>query len=302
MKSKTKRDKILVGTRGSILALAQTETVISRLTANFPARDFEIVKIKTTGDKFHSSLKLISGRGIFVKELEYALMEGRIELAVHSAKDLPSDMSPDFVLGAVLKREAVEDALVSRDGWTLETLPEGSRVATGSVRRQAFLRYYRPDLKICEIRGNVDTRLKKLSSGEFDATIMALSGLKRLNLEDQVTQVLPPEKFPPAFGQGAIAVQVLKENLEIISLLQAIDHSPTRACLEAERALLKTLNAGCASALGGWCRYEAGTLKMMVGALEREGGNLILLEGEKSSTAEAGNLGFELAQKIKALI
>ena len=285
-----KRDTILVGTRGSALALIQAEIVIAKLREAFPRTNFELTEIKTAGDiNRNTPLAQMGGVGVFVKELENALANGRVDMAVHSAKDLPSLLSPGFTLAAVPEREAVDDALVCRGDFNLETLPEGSSVATGSVRRKALLKNLRPDLKICEVRGNVDTRLRRLREGEYDAIVLAHAGLRRLGREDTISQILSPEDYLPAPGQGAIAVEVRAGDDAVISLVRKIDNPEAHASLLAERRMLRTLNAGCASAVGAYCRWEEGILRMTAGVLDLEGKDFLRAEGECGSIDVSGH-------------
>ena len=237
-----------LGTRGSPLALWQTEHVRTQLVQKRPDLVFETVVITTKGD-FHQdkSLPLIGGKGLFTAELESSLRNGLIDLAVHSLKDLPTQDAPGLVIGAVLHRADPADVLVSRFGYDLATLPQGARVGTGSPRRAAQMLHVRPDLRILDLRGNADTRLRKAFDrlGSYDAIIIARAALERLGRLDAITMELPQEVMLPAPGQGAVAVQC-RDEPEILELLKAVDHLPTRLETAGERAFLKGLGGGCA--------------------------------------------------------
>jgi hydroxymethylbilane synthase len=220
----------------------------------------EIVIIKTSGDKMaQAPLTQIGGKGIFIKELEEALLEETIDLAVHSVKDIPTDIPSRLMFPAVCRRGDVRDCLV---GSTLENLRQGARVGTSSLRRQAQLKHLRPDLDLRDLRGNVDTRLRKVESGEYEAVMVAKAGLDRLGLSKRIAEVLTPEVCMPAVGQGAIAVQCRLKDTEAGDLLAPLDDAETRTAIIAERALLAALQGGCQVPLGAWARVERGELVM----------------------------------------
>lgn len=239
---------IRVGTRGSALAMAQTQQVAARLSAAAGA-EIELISITTHGDTSNDSLASLGGTGVFASALREALLAGECDVIVHSLKDLPTAAYPGLRIGAVPKRADAGDALCARDGLTLETLPAGARIGTGSPRRMAQLAAARPDVEVVDIRGNIDTRLGLVASGELDAVILALAGLTRLGRTDAVTQRLPISDWPTAPGQGALALEVRDETLsrELVKGLQAVDHVGTAACVEAERQVLAGLEAGCAA-------------------------------------------------------
>jgi hydroxymethylbilane synthase len=246
-----------IGTRGSLLAKWQAEFIRKRL---FAAKgvEAEIVIIKTAGDKLQQvPLTAIGGKGIFIKELEEALLEESIDLAVHSVKDVPTDTPSRLMFPAVCKRDDVRDCLV---GATLESLRRGARVGTGSLRRQAQLLHLRPDLDIRDLRGNVDTRLRKVESGEYEAIMLSKAGLDRLGLGQRISEVLAPEVCMPAVGQGAIAVECRLKDTETADILAPLDDAETRTAIIAERALLAALHGGCQVPLGAWARVERGEL------------------------------------------
>ena len=246
-----------IGTRGSMLAKWQAESVRKRLFAAAGV-EAEIVIIKTAGDKLqHMPLTAIGGKGIFIKELEEALLEESIDLAVHSVKDIPTDTPSRLSFPAVCHRDDVRDCLV---GATLTSLRQGARVGTGSLRRQAQLLHLRPDLDIRDLRGNVDTRLRKVESGEYEAIMLSKAGLDRLGLSQRISEVLSPEVCMPAVGQGAIAVECRLKDSEAADILALLDDAETRTAIIAERALLGALQGGCQVPLGAWARIERGEL------------------------------------------
>lgn len=242
---------IRIGTRGSALAMAQTQQIAERL-AKAARADIELVPITTQGDTSRASLATIGGTGVFAAALREALLAGECDVVVHSLKDLPTADHPGLRLGAVPKRADARDALCARDGLTLATLPEGARVGTGSPRRIAQLRAARPDVVAVDIRGNVDTRLGKVESGELDAVILAAAGLGRLGRSDAVTELLELSDWPTAPGQGALALEVRRErgDRDLERALDAVDHAVSRAMAFAERRVLAGLEAGCSAPVG----------------------------------------------------
>jgi hydroxymethylbilane synthase len=242
---------IRIGTRASALAMAQTKQIAERL-AKAAKADIELVPITTEGDVSHASLASLGGTGVFATALRDALLRGECDVVVHSLKDLPTAEHPGLRLGAVQKRADARDALCARDGLTLATLPEGARVGTGSPRRIAQLRAARPDVIAVDIRGNVDTRLGKVESGELDAVILAAAGLGRLGRADAATELLSLDEWPTAPGQGALAIEVRRERGDsaLERALEAIDHGMTRATVLGERLVLAGLEAGCSAPVG----------------------------------------------------
>jgi hydroxymethylbilane synthase len=240
-----------------MLAKWQAEFIRKRLFAAAGV-ETEIVIIKTAGDKLqHIQLTQIGGKGIFIKELEEALLEETIDLAVHSVKDVPTDVPSRLMFPAVCRRDDVRDCLV---GSTLANLRQGARVGTGSLRRQAQLLHLRPDLDIRDLRGNVDTRLRKVESGEYEAIVLSKAGLDRLGLSQRISEILSPEICMPAVGQGAIAVECRLKDAEAGDILAHLDDAETRTAIIAERALLSALQGGCQVPLGAWARIERGEL------------------------------------------
>ena len=249
-----------IGTRGSLLAKWQAEFVRKQL---FQAAgvEAEIVIIKTAGDKMHqSSLSQIGGKGIFIKELEDALLDNAVDIAVHSVKDVPTEMQPGLSFPAICRRDDVRDCVVSGNGAALANLRKGARVGTGSLRRQAQLRHLRADLDIRDLRGNVDTRLRKVESGEYDALVLAKAGLDRLGSAHRISEVLSPDICMPAVGQGAIGVECRAGDTHTSEILEKLNHDETRAAIIAERTLLSAMQGGCQVPLGAWARMERNEL------------------------------------------
>jgi hydroxymethylbilane synthase len=244
-----------IGTRASALARWQAENVRARLTSLGSAA--ELVFIRTTGDRdSESSLRNMGGKGVFIKELEDALLDGRVDLAVHSMKDVPTELPAGLSLAAVCERADVRDALVSRDSLGFDRLPHGAVVGTTSLRRQAQLRVRRPDLRMAELRGNVDTRLAKVVRGDCDAVVLAKAGLDRLEMADRITEVLSTDLCLPAAGQGAIGIEVRADDSDLLGVLRGVNHIKTQIAVEAERSILAGLQGGCQVPVGVWAREE----------------------------------------------
>jgi len=257
-----------IGTRGSPLALKQAALVRERLVAAHPALAapdaIRIETIRTTGDKVQDRpLAEIGGKGLFSKEIEEALLDGRIDLAVHSMKDMETVLRPGLAIAAMLEREDPRDALLAREGRSVATLPQGAVVGSASLRRRAQLLAARPDLSVVMLRGNVGTRLEKLASGAVDATILAIAGLKRLGMADRATAILAPEEMLPAAGQGAIGVEIRADDPRCRDWLAAIDHAPTRIAVAAERACLAALDGSCRTPIAVFAEpVESGRLRL----------------------------------------
>src|SRR5271155_470882 len=286
-----------IGTRGSMLAKWQAESVRKQLFA-VTGMDADIVIIKTEGDRLQQSpLTQIGGKGIFIKELEEALLEESIDLAVHSVKDIPTDTPTRLCFPAVCKRADVRDCIVSANGVTLANLRQGARVGTGSLRRQAQLQHVRPDLDFRDLRGNVDTRLRKVDSGEYEAIILAKAGLDRLGLSQRIAETLSPEVCLPAVGPGAIAVEARLKDTEVASMVGALDDAETRTAIIAERALLAAMQGGCQVPLGAWARIERGELVMEACVCSVDGAQYVK-ERISGIAEEAAQLGEQLAQQL----
>jgi hydroxymethylbilane synthase len=260
--------------------------------------DAEIVIIKTTGDKLtQAPFSQIGGKGVFIKELEEALLDEQIDLAVHSVKDIPTDVPTRLCFPVIHRREDTRDCLISAKGETLANLRHGARVGTSSLRRQAQLRHARPDLDIRELRGNVDTRLRKVESGEYDAILLAKAGLDRLGWSNRISEVLSPEVCMPAVGQGALGVQARLKDTEIGDALAPLDDFETRQSIVAERSLLAALEGGCQVPLGAWARFERGELVLDAVVCSPDG----LQHVRQRSTAppdQARDLGTRVAQML----
>ncbi|MGN2247266.1 hydroxymethylbilane synthase [Frateuria sp. GZRR35] len=243
-----------IATRKSALALWQAEHVAARLRAVHPGLAVELVPMTTRGDEIADRpLATIGGKGLFLKELEVAMLEGRADLAVHSLKDVPAELEPGFVLPAMLPRADAADAFVSNDHATLDALPVGSRVGTSSLRRQAQLRAARPDLELLDLRGNVNTRLAKLDAGDYDAIVLACAGLERLGLAARIRQRLAAPDWLPAPGQAAIAIEAHADQPAVLALLAALDDADTRVTVSAERAMNHALGGSCTVPVAAWC-------------------------------------------------
>lgn len=288
----------VVGTRGSRLALRQTELIIEALRARSPGVKLLVSEIRTEGDRRPDEpLSRIGGQGVFVKELEAALLRGEIDLAVHSLKDVPADLAPGCALAAFPPRADPRDALVTRDRSTLKQLPQGARVGTGSERRAVQLRALRADLVPVEIRGNVDTRVRKVEQGDVDAAVLAVAGLERLGLLERAAEVFAPEAMLPAVGQGALAVEARADDTEALELLAAIDDRSTRLACTAERAFLRRLGGGCRLPFGALASVEGDTLRIR-GFISDAGGAHVF-RGETSGEGNAAEaIGAQLAQTL----
>jgi len=285
---------IRIGTRGSALALAQAGAVAAMLETRGAA--VETVVIRTTGDGGAEPLSE-SPTGLFVREIEQALMSRAVDLAVHSMKDLPTDERPGLAVVAVPERSDPRDALVSRGGVGLSALPSGSKVATSSPRRAAQVRASRQDLAVVGVRGNVDTRLRKLGEGQFDALVLAYAGLLRLGLADRVSEVLPPEICVPAPGQGALALQARKDDAATRDLVGRLDHLPSRLATTAERAFLSELGAGCTLPAGALATVADGRVRLQAVVANRAGSSVMRRE-VVGAAQDAEALGRSLADEM----
>jgi hydroxymethylbilane synthase len=296
--------RLRLGTRGSALARWQADWVTEQLQTIGVV--VEQVLITTSGDVTSGPISEIGGQGLFTKEIQRALLDDRIDLAVHSLKDLPTEAVVGLGLAAVPPRADVGDALVSSRFASLDDLPAGARVGTGSRRRQSQLLHLRPDLVVADIRGNVDTRLKKLDAGEYDAIILAQAGLTRLGLTDRITQRLSPDQMLPAVGQGALGIETRADDEATITAIAVLDDAPTRAAVIAERSLLATLLGGCLAPVGAWARCDDGALVLDAVVLSTDGKQRIAtrLTDDLNSAAMLGQHAAEqlLAQGAAALI
>jgi hydroxymethylbilane synthase len=289
--------QIRLGTRASMLAQWQANWVAARLD-ELGIR-VQLVPITTTGDQQAAPITAEGGTGIFTKEIQRELLAERIDLAVHSLKDLPTEVVPGLSLSAVPERAPVADALISTRYATFDEFPNGATVGTGSLRRRAQLLYVRPDLRMLDIRGNVDTRLRKLREGQFDAILLARAGLERLGLADQIRQVLPLDLVLPAVGQGALGLETRSDDQAVRAALAPLDHASTHAAVLAERAMLAALRGGCLAPIAAWGRIEEGQLRLTGRVLSPDGSRRLEV-AEGASVADAEALGRRVADALLA--
>lgn len=289
-----------IGTRGSPLALAQAHETRSRLMAAFdlPEEAFAIVVIKVTGDAIQDRpLKEIGGKGLFTREIEEALLDGSIDIAVHSMKDMPVDQPEGLILDTYLPREDVRDAFISLGQGGLADLPRGATVGTSSLRRRAQLLHRRPDLKLVEFRGNVQTRLRKLSEGVAEATFLAMAGLNRLHMSDVPRVAISTDEMLPAVAQGAIGIERRIDDTVTADLLTAIHHGPTGQRLAAERAFLGALDGSCETPIGGLAELDGGILRLR-GEILRTDGSRVLADAGEAPIEDGPELGREMARRL----
>lgn len=292
------KSTIRIATRESRLAMWQAEHVAAELCRHHPDLTVELVPMTTKGDQIlDTTLAKIGGKGLFIKELETAMLEHRADIAVHSMKDVPAEMPEGFGIVAVLEREDPRDALVSADYMRIEDIPAGSVVGTSSLRRQAQLQHARPDLEVEPVRGNVETRLRKLDHGHFSAILLAAAGLKRLGLAERIAGLLPYEVSLPAVGQGAVGIEALSGNADVAALVAALEHADTRRCVDAERAFAGGLGASCESPVAGFAVIEGDELYLRGLVATRDGSSV--LRGERRGPAsDAAAIGAALARDL----
>lgn len=287
---------IRLATRGSTLALAQARAVADALVAR--GARVEVITIRTEGDRrAEARLAAIGGKGLFVREIEQALLQGDADVAVHSLKDLPAELPAGLTLPVFPEREDPRDVLVTREPWTLETLPRGAVIGTSSPRRRALALALRPDLIVTPIRGNVDTRLGKLAGGDWAGLLLAAAGLRRLGLTPRHTTTLAPDVFVPAIGQGVLAVQARAADTATLAALNPLDHAPTRVCALAERAFLARLGASCVAPMGAHARHVNGRVVMDAVVASEDGGRVLRERGE-GSASEAESVGRAVADAL----
>lgn len=290
--------RFVLGTRGSALALRQAELVTEALRSSQPDIEIEMLVVRTEGDRRQDvTLDSIGGQGVFVKEIEQGLAGGEIDLAVHSLKDMPADTPSGLTIGAVLPRGDARDALVGRDGRDLAGLPPGARIGSDSRRRALQIAALRPDVSFASIRGNVDTRLRKVEAGEYDAVALAAAGLERLGLIDKATQVFSIRDVLPAAGQGTLAVECRLDDAEVVELLSRINDVPTRAASEAERGFMRALGAGCSLPVAAHATVAGGRVNLEA-LIEGEDGKLHRASAQGPVSA-AENVGRGLAYRLK---
>ena len=292
----TRRGEIRIGTRGSLLALRQSEGVAEELREACPDLTISLVRIHTRGDRRPDAPFLEMGeKGLFVKEIEESLLRGDIDLAVHSMKDLPTELPAGLCLGAITAREDPRDCLLSREGLNLEELPLGAVVGTSSLRRQAQLKNFRPDLQIKPVRGNLDTRIRKLETGEWDAILLAAAGLHRLGLQDLITHYIPPEICLPAAGQGALGVELRENSRDLKAAIQMLNDEGSACATLAERAFLRGLGGGCQVPIGTLGKVRSGSLHLQ-GMVCTPDGKRVIRGGLDGPLGAPERLGEELAR------
>jgi hydroxymethylbilane synthase len=290
--------KIVIASRESLLAMWQAKHIQKRLSGLYPQTEISILGMTTRGDQIlDQSLSKIGGKGLFIKELEQALEDGRADIAVHSMKDMPMNVPDGFALAAITEREDPRDAFVSNRYRSLNELPEGSIVGTSSLRRESQLRAQFPHLKVEPLRGNVQTRLRKLDEGQYAAIILAAAGLKRLELSDRITALLSPEQSLPAVGQGALGIECRSDRMDLIQLMQPLHHQETAFCVEAERAMSRVLGGSCQVPLGAFAEIASGTLQLRGFVAQPDGKRIVsdVLRGEPSAGIAMGQ---QLAEKL----
>ncbi len=310
------KDKLVIATRGSKLALWQAGWIKSEIEKIEPSLKVELNKIRTTGDRILDvPLAQVGGKGLFVKEIEEAMLRGEADLAVHSMKDVPTELPAGLHLSAICRREDPRDAIITAPAVKSENrnpgvindindLPHGARVGTSSLRRICQILNRRPDLRLAHLRGNVDTRIRKLDEGLFDAIILAAAGVKRLGRADRITAILPPESSLPAIGQGAIGIECRVDDVFTNDLLRSLNHDETSICIRAERAFLERLEGGCQVPIAAYARLERGRPGAESGTLFIEGlvgsldGKTIIRDSFRGSPGEAGSVGRALAEKL----
>jgi hydroxymethylbilane synthase len=289
---------LVIGSRGSALALWQTHRIEEMLREHHPGIDIRVEIIQTKGDRILDvALSRIGDRALFTKELENALLDGSIDLAVHSLKDMPTRLPDGLILGAITERHDPQDALVAASGLRLDTLPEGSTVATSSLRRRAQLLAIRPDVTVVDVRGNIQTRLDRRREHGWEGMILAFAGLDRLGLLDEVAQIIPTSMMLPAVGQGALAVETRADDLQLIEMLRPLNHDETRICTDAERAMLRALEGGCQVPIGAHAMVDGMTLQLdgLVASLD---GSVVIRRSTAGEMASPDLLGERLALEL----
>ncbi len=290
--------ELRIGTRGSQLALYQANWVKENLVQTYPHLKVTLIKIKTTGDKIQDApLARIGGKGLFVKEIEEALLQKRIDLAVHSIKDVPTELPKGLHLSAITKREDPRDVFISKDGTLLKNLPQGAKIGTSSLRRQAQLLHFRDDFEMVPLRGNLDTRLKKLKTMNLDGIILAYAGVKRLGLEERITEIISPKISLPAIGQGALGIETRMDDEEVEERIRFLNDPPSAIAISAERAFLKKLGGGCQVPIAAFGQAVGPTLQID-GLVATTDGKRFIHHHLEGRIEEAESLGIELANVL----
>jgi hydroxymethylbilane synthase len=291
-------DSIKIGTRGSRLALWQANWVKSALNEKFPHHTIKLVTIKTQGDKILDvPLAQVGGKGLFVKEIEQNLLDRRVDIAVHSMKDMPADIPGGLQVGAIPKREIPTDVLISKKGLRFSELKPGSVIGTSSLRRGAQLRHARADIVIRALRGNLDTRLRKLETEDLDAIVVAAAGVKRLNLEAKITEYLSEDLMLPAVGQGALGIEIRQNDPKIEKMIGALDHTQTRAIVRGERAFLNRLEGGCQVPLAGYGKIDKDNY-ILTGLVADIDGSILIKDTLSGPVDASENVGIQLAERL----
>ncbi|MBN2468276.1 MAG: hydroxymethylbilane synthase [Deltaproteobacteria bacterium] len=292
------KKSIRIGTRGSVLALIQAEGVKAQLETRHPRLYFELTVIKTTGDKILDvPLAAVGGKGLFVKEIEEALLDGRIDLAVHSMKDVPTVFPAELTMGAITRREDPRDVLISRKQARLDALPREARIGTSSLRRQSQLLNLRPDFTIVPLRGNLDTRIKKLETEQLDGIIVAAAGVIRMGWQEKIAEHVPPARILPAIGQGALGIQIRRDDSELGEIISFLHNSETAVTVGAERMFLTRLEGGCQVPIAAFGVIEKGMLSLegLIGSLD---GTALIRDAVRGMPEEGEKLGIALAEKL----
>ncbi|HEY5593715.1 MAG TPA: hydroxymethylbilane synthase [Nitrospiria bacterium] len=291
--------QLIIGTRGSALALCQAHLIKEELESADPALEVRLKKIKTTGDKITDvPLAKVGGKGLFVKEIEEALLRSEIGLAVHSMKDVPTFLPEGLHLAAITRREDPRDAVISRNGKHLLDLPRGARIGTSSLRRQSQIKHLRPDFEIIPLRGNLDTRIKKVGQEGLDAVVLAAAGLHRMGWQDRITEYLEPDVCLPAIGQGALGLECRIPDKNVNAMLTRFNHPATSRCVRAERALLKRLEGGCQVPIAAYAQIRDEERLVLEGLVASVDGRRIIRDGAAGNPDQPELLGMELAERL----
>jgi hydroxymethylbilane synthase len=291
-------NKIRIGTRGSDLALVQANGVSDRLKGLYPDLSVEVVPIRTRGDRMQNiALVEIGGKGVFVKEIEEALLGGDIDVAIHSMKDVPVDLPDGLIIGAIPEREDPRDVLISREGRKMEGLPRGARIGTGSLRRKMQIKSLMPDIEIVPIRGNIETRIKKIVTENLDGIIIAAAGMKRMGRSREITQYIPLEVMMPSAGQGVLGLECREDDRRVEKLIRPLNHPDTMVEISAERVFLRCLGGGCQVPIAGIARKQGDTLVMkgLVGSID---GRVMIMDEVRGNSADWEDMGGTLAENI----
>ncbi|NIR50491.1 MAG: hydroxymethylbilane synthase [candidate division Zixibacteria bacterium] len=292
------RSRILIGTRGSELALWQANWVNDQLVNLYPQFNFDIKTVKTSGDKILDvPLAKIGGKALFTKEIDNALIHHEIDIAVHSLKDVPTQIPNQLIIGAITQRADVRDALISRGDKPLSQFPQGASIATGSLRRRSLLLHYRPDFQLVDIRGNLNSRFRKFDEADWEGMVLAVAGIKRMGWEERISEKVSLDIILPAVGQGSFAVICRKDDAEMLEILAAINHRPAELATRAERAMLRTLEGGCQVPIGAYGEVENDNLKL-TGSIGSLDGKETVRDCHEGDAGEPENIGHTLAQKL----